>query len=124
MLLNFDFPDAKNAFSNHSNEQQCNDIFSKNIRKQRTNHTNGNTSLFKIYLYIKLKVCRIKHLTGLPKYIMILMKNFLKKMTKVLLALCRIKLYQNNVFSHENRKSKKTDCSNILFHYAWNVFDA
>ena len=83
-------------------------------------------SNFMVYLYVKHKVwkCRIKHLTGLPKYIMILMKNLLKKMTKVLLALCRIKLYQNNVFSHENRKGKKTDCSNILFHYAWNVFDA
>ena len=49
----------------------------------------------------------MQHLTCLPKYTMILMKNFLKKMTKVLLALCRIKLYQNNVFSHENRKDKK-----------------
>ena len=35
-----------------------------------------------------------------------LMKNVVLKMTKVLLVLCRIKLYQNNVFSHKNRKDK------------------
>ena len=34
-------------------------------------------------------------------------KNVLWKLTEVLLVLHRIKLYQNNVFSHENRKGKK-----------------
>ena len=53
-----------------------------------------------------IHISRIKHLTGSKKYIMTKIKKMSNKMTKVLWVLCSIKLYQNNVCSHEKRKGK------------------